>query len=179
MIEFKITDAADQQFGAILNNRRVTMRLRYNTTTDRWSLDLSIDDQPVLHGRRIVVGVDLLEPFGFGIGAVFALSGVFDDPPNRTNLVNGNVKLYHATEAEIDAAAAAAAASQVLTAPLRQRRPLVVTSPSPSPTPSPDPSETPPDPGTVNPAPAGFSRVVDDAGQYITVGSDTLIVPTP
>src|SRR5690242_12462137 len=72
MIEFKIIDAADQQFGAILNLRRVTLRLRYNPTADRWAFNLAIDDEPVLHGRRIVFGTDLLAAYDFGIGAIFA-----------------------------------------------------------------------------------------------------------
>jgi len=104
MIEFTVADAADQQFSAILNNRRVTLRLRYNVTTDRWSLDLSLDDQPVLQGRRIVTGVDLLAPFDFGIGAIFAYPAAEGQIPDRSGLPSGRVRLYHATPAEIEAA---------------------------------------------------------------------------
>lgn len=105
MIVFKIVDVADQQFSAVLNNRRVTIRLRWNLTSGRWSFDMSIDDVPVLHGRRIVTGIDLLAAFNFGIGAIFSLPAVAGAEPNRDNLPNGNVRLYHATQAEIDAAA--------------------------------------------------------------------------
>lgn len=104
MVEFEITDAADQQFGAILNGRRVTIRLRYNVTTDRWSFDLSLDDQPVIHGRRIVTGIDLLAPFNLGLGAIFAMPAVSGAAPGRAGLINGRVRLYHATPAEITAA---------------------------------------------------------------------------
>ena len=106
MIEFPILDEADQQFGAVLNNRRVTLRVRYNTTTDRWSLDVSIDNTPVLHGRRVVAGVDLLLPFSLGIGAVFAVPVKDGEVPNRAGLPGGRVKLYHASEAEIGEALA-------------------------------------------------------------------------
>lgn len=105
MIEFTVINEADQQFGTVINGRRVTLRLRYNVTSDRWSFDLSIDDLPVLHGRKIVTGVDLLAPFGFGLGAIFAVPEKEGSEPDRTNLVNGNVRLYHATDAEIAAAA--------------------------------------------------------------------------
>jgi hypothetical protein len=105
MIEFTIADEADQQFATILNGRRVTMRLRYNVTTDRWSFDLSIDDEPVLHGRRIVTGVDLLAPFDFGLGALFAVP-IDSNNPGRVELPRGSVRLYHATDAEIAAALA-------------------------------------------------------------------------
>lgn len=105
MIEFPIIDAADQQFGAILNGRRVTIRLRYNVTTDRWSFNLSIDDVPVLHGRRIVLGVDLLAAFNFGIGAIFAYADNPAAEPNRDNLPAGVVRLFHGDDADVAASA--------------------------------------------------------------------------
>jgi hypothetical protein len=103
MITFTIADEADQQFATILNGRRVTLRLRYNVTVDRWSFDLSIDDQPVLHGRRIVAGIDLLEPFQFNIGMLVAAPIKAGSIPGRNDLSNGNVKLFHLTEDELAA----------------------------------------------------------------------------
>lgn len=103
MITFKIAEHPDQQFATILNGRRVTLRLRYNVTTERWSFDLSIDDLPVLHGRRIVTGVDLLAPFGFGIGMIVAAPIKPGSEPDRTSLPNGNVKLFHLTADELAA----------------------------------------------------------------------------
>lgn len=107
MMVMNVVDAADQQFGAIFGERRVTVRIRYNPTSDRWSFDLAIDDVPVLHGRRIVPFVDLLKPFDLGIGAVFAIPVTVDAEANRENLPSGAVRLYHATQDEIDAAKAA------------------------------------------------------------------------
>lgn len=96
MIEFSIIDAADQQFAASLNNRRVTLRLRFNTVDQRWSFDLAIDDTPVLFGRKIVTGVDLLAAFDFQVGLIFALPEKDDTTePGRFELPNGLVKLYH------------------------------------------------------------------------------------
>jgi len=103
MITFEISDEADQQFATVLNDRRVTLRLHYSVTTDRWSLDLSIDDLPVLHGRRIVCGVDLLEPFGFGVGVLVAAPVKAGSDPTRDDLPNGNVKLFHAMPEELAA----------------------------------------------------------------------------
>lgn len=103
MIEFIIEDQPDQQFSIILENRRVTMRLVYNQTSERWSFDMSIDDLPILHGRRIVTGVDLLKSFDFGVGVLFAapmLDGFIE--PDRTGLVDGRVKIFHTTETEIE-----------------------------------------------------------------------------
>lgn len=103
MIQFDIADEADQQFGAILDDRRVTIRLRYNPSNDRWSFDLSIDDVPVLNGRRIVTGFDLLKAFNFGIGALIAWVVVPGAVPDRASLPNASVRLYHVPQAEIDA----------------------------------------------------------------------------
>lgn len=102
MISFRITDNADQKFSKILNNRRVTFRLRFNHTSGRWSMDLAIDGDYVLHGRRIVPNVDLIEPFKFGIGVIFAYSHN-GDQPGRQELVDGRVKIYQASEAEKNA----------------------------------------------------------------------------
>lgn len=106
MKEFPITNSADQQFGVVLNDRRVTIRIRYNPTTDRWSFDLSIDDLPVLYGRRIVIGTDLLKAFDFGIGVLFALPSVDGSLPDRSSLPAGLVRVYSATEAEVEEASA-------------------------------------------------------------------------
>lgn len=95
---FRITDHADQQFGTVINGRRVTIRLRYNQTNDRWSFDLSIDDQPVLHGRRVVTGVDLLAPFNLGLGMIIAAVVTPGAVPDRNALPSGEVRLYHLTE---------------------------------------------------------------------------------
>lgn len=102
MTLFEIIDEADQQFGTVVDGRRVTIRVRYNVTSDRWSFDLSIDDTPVLYGRRIVTGVDLLSAFGFGIGALFAYPTTDGAEPDRANLPSGGVQFYHATAAEVE-----------------------------------------------------------------------------
>ena len=105
MIRFKIIDAADQKFSTVLNRRRVTLRVWYSGFDDRWSIDLSLDGDPVINGRKIVTGVDLLAPFNLGIGVLFAMSdkvGVVN--PGRSELPEGLVHLYHATEGEVDAA---------------------------------------------------------------------------
>ena len=104
MNRINIRDHADQQFGTIINGRRVTMRIRKNPTTDRCTLDLSIDDQPVLHGRKIVTGVDLLAPFQFGLGVIFAASVVSGTEPTLDALVGGSVRVFSATDEEVEAA---------------------------------------------------------------------------
>jgi len=105
MIEFKITDAADQKFSTIINSRRVTFRLRYNYVSQYWSFDMALDGDYILHGRRIVLNTDLVAEFDFGIGRIFAYS-TNNSRPGRQELINGTVKFYQANEDEINAAVA-------------------------------------------------------------------------
>lgn len=102
---FSIIDAADQQFGMIIDGRRITIRLRYNPTNDRWSFDLSIDDLPVLVGRRIVTGIDLLAAFNFGLGAIFASTITPGAEPDRAALPAGNVAVFQVSQAEVETVA--------------------------------------------------------------------------
>lgn len=106
MIEFRILDEPRQKFSLLLNRRRVTFELWYSVTTQRWSMDLAIDGAPVLHGRRIVTGADLLAPFSLGIGILFAWPEVDGANPDRQALPLGTVRLYHTTEEEVNAAVA-------------------------------------------------------------------------
>lgn len=101
MKQFTVIDAADQQFGTILNNRRVTIRLRYNVTTERWSMDLAIDDLPVLHGQRVVLGVNLIGAYDLDIGAIFAVAVTGDAIPDRDALPSGRVRMYYASAEEL------------------------------------------------------------------------------
>lgn len=107
MIEFRILDEPRQKFSVLLNRRRVTFELWYSLVSKRWSMDLAIDGAPVIHGRRIVTGVDLLAPFNLNIGIVFAAPEVPGAVPDRAGLPQGTVKLYHTTQEEVDAAVAA------------------------------------------------------------------------
>lgn len=104
MIVFKFTTDPDQKFAMVLNNRRVSFRFRYNVYTDRWSFDLSIDDLPVLTGRRVTLGSDMLGAFTFDIGVLFAVAVVPGAVADRVQLPNGSVRMFHLTQAEIDAA---------------------------------------------------------------------------
>ena len=63
--------------------------------------DLTWDDTPVLYGRRIVTGIDLLAPFDFGIG-IIAAGGMTDQVlPDRNTLPSGEVIFFQATEDEV------------------------------------------------------------------------------
>lgn len=102
MIIIPMIDSADQELGTIINNQRVTFRFRYNTTSDRWSVDVAIDDEYILYGRRLVTGVDILEPFDLGIGVMFVTGHSEFDEPNRDNIANNFVNIYCFNREEMD-----------------------------------------------------------------------------
>ena len=105
MIELKVIDHADQQFGMIFNGKRVTMRLRYNTTSDRWSYDLAMDDQWIVQGKRLVSMVDLFRSFpNLDLGVLFVYPATVGAEPDRHGLPDRLVRLYHATDAEVEEA---------------------------------------------------------------------------
>lgn len=111
MRRFHIIDASRQTFSAVLNRRRCTISLAYNVTTRRWSMDLSIDGTLMLAGRRLVHDTDLLAPWRFDIGSIFASDWEGKGrEPDYDALVNGRTRLLHVTPAEIDAALIEAAA---------------------------------------------------------------------
>jgi hypothetical protein len=97
--EIPIIFAPSQAFTMTLAEKRADFRVFYTETADRWSFDLDLEGLPVLAGRRIVTGVDLIAPFNLGIGEIVCL-----DPsgkgaqPTRRNLPDGIVRLYHAWE---------------------------------------------------------------------------------
>ncbi|MCO5164661.1 MAG: hypothetical protein M9939_26585 [Mesorhizobium sp.] len=94
--QLSIIDAPGQVFSTVVDGRKVTIRLRYNVQAERFAMDLAIDETDVLKGRKVVAEIDLLAPFDFGIGSIFAAD--VDRkwrPPTLANFVNGAVKLFH------------------------------------------------------------------------------------
>lgn len=94
--EIPILDAPSQAFTTTLAERRCDFRVNYSSWADRWSFDLDVDGARVLSGRRIVVGADLIAPFGIGIGRLVAAPwGEDDAEPGRNELPSGRVRLFH------------------------------------------------------------------------------------
>lgn len=104
MREIILTDAADQEFTTILNDLRCTFRFRWNVLGGFWTFDLWVREELVLLGRKVVLGVDLVAPFNFGIGAIFAVDyegkGLL---PDRTSVPERRVRIFHADPEEIEA----------------------------------------------------------------------------
>ncbi len=87
--------AYDQAVSLVMAGQRVTLRLWYNVTTQRWSLDLSRDGAPVLTGKRMPLGTDVLAAHGFGLGALLFHSDKVGAVADYASVINGTVQLIH------------------------------------------------------------------------------------
>lgn len=97
MKEFIVTDAADQQFAAVLNGRRLTLRLWWNHETDYWSLSIYEGETALMLGRRIVPGINLIRRYALGIGWIFARG----EAKGRDAFNSGALRLYQADPGEV------------------------------------------------------------------------------
>lgn len=100
-VKFNMLNQANQKFSAVLNDQRVTFHTLYSNFADRWSMDVAIDDNYVLTGRKILPGVNILKPFNYGIGDVVALGEKSTYQAARNEIPNGLVNIYHAAIEEI------------------------------------------------------------------------------
>jgi hypothetical protein len=99
--ELTIIDAPSQAFTTTLAGKRCDFVVNYSTWADRWSFDLDVDGVRAVSGRKIVVGTDLIAPFGLGIGAIVAAPWGDDAAePGRTELPSGRVRLFQIDPAE-------------------------------------------------------------------------------
>jgi len=95
--EFSVLDAPSQSADVTMNGRRINILLNYNALYDYWTLNLYEEGRPLVVGRKLVLGVDLIERYNLGIGKIICYhvtSKVVREEPNRVNLPNGDVKLY-------------------------------------------------------------------------------------
>lgn len=108
MIEITLIDTADQKYDIQIGDIAAELRFRYNVLAERWAFDLLIDAVPVLQGRMVVTGRDLLNIPRLGLGMMFAcdVSGG-DTAPDYDGLVSGKVRLYYLTPADVVEARAA------------------------------------------------------------------------
>lgn len=99
--ELTIIDAPSQAFTTTLAGKRCDFVVNYSTWADRWSFDLDVDGIRAVSGRKIVVGTDLIAPFGLGIGAIVAAPWGDDRAePGRAELPSGRVRLFQIDPAE-------------------------------------------------------------------------------
>jgi hypothetical protein len=68
-VEFNIRPSVPSQTGyKTLDGQRYSVWIRWNGTTEKWYLDLTLvsDSTVSVKGRALLPGKDLLEPYGYG-----------------------------------------------------------------------------------------------------------------
>lgn len=71
--EIPVTSSPDQVLTVNMAGTQAEIRLAFNTRSERWSLDLSIDGVQKLYGQRVVTGVDLIAPAKLGSGSIYLI----------------------------------------------------------------------------------------------------------
>lgn len=96
-----------------LQGRSIAIRTRYSSEAEAWTLDVSEADPggsevPLISGRRITLGNDLLKGHALRLGALYAIdtTGTGSDP--GAGDLGSRVLLFHVTRSEIDGGAIAA-----------------------------------------------------------------------
>ena len=87
-----------QQLSTTLARQDCDITIRYDDRANRWALDLVVNGKPVLAGRFIHLGVDLLQRLRLDMGMLFAVSWEAGAEPGWTELPAGRVRLLHYEE---------------------------------------------------------------------------------
>lgn len=107
MQRINLTAAPDQRLSVIVDGRRSTFRFRFNAWAQRWHFDMALDDQPVIYGRRVVSGRNLIPGVvlpGKLFAYVYAGNG---SQPGLGDFASGAADLFYVGEAELETALAA------------------------------------------------------------------------
>lgn len=104
MQEIIVTSRTRSRYDVSLEDRALTLRTLYSNVMDQWTFDLvdRATGDPVLSGVPIVTGLDLLEPYGLGLGALVAAAIESPGRDPRRDELGQRVKLIHVPVAEVE-----------------------------------------------------------------------------
>lgn len=74
ILELPLSNEPEQSFSTSINKVRYDIRVAYNVRMQSWTMNLSNPDGVLLTGLVLNSGVDLLHPYNFGIGELYALN---------------------------------------------------------------------------------------------------------
>lgn len=93
-----LNGAPGQEFSTVTNGKRVVFKFRYNSLTERYWFDLSINDAPAIQGRTLVANADLFDAYPGVKSIVGKLFCVDIDnrgrEPTIENLTSGDVRVF-------------------------------------------------------------------------------------
>jgi hypothetical protein len=113
MKRIPFTGYTRERLTTTIEGRTISLRVRYSSESESWFLDLAetqpgTEETPLLSGRRITLGNDLLGSLDLRLGALYAIdtTGAGVDP--GAGDLGSRVLIYHLTEAELAAGVIAA-----------------------------------------------------------------------
>lgn len=68
LYEIPVIDAPRQTLETVLGGQPVTIALNWNAWLQRWALDFTLAGVTIFSGVRMLPGIDLLKPYGLGLG---------------------------------------------------------------------------------------------------------------
>ncbi len=108
MVEIPFSGFPREAMTVPLVGRRIRFRARYSNLMQVWTIDLSevIGDATVrlVSGLVVVIGADLLKPYGLELGGLFAVASDQPKQDAKRGELGVRVKLIHYTPDELAAA---------------------------------------------------------------------------
>ncbi len=97
-----LANTPSQSFNITLDGHNLNMQLRWNTRSRFWTLDIVEKNVFQIFGIALKVGLDLLEPFNFDIGALIVIDITNTNQEMNLNNVGSDSFLVHFTKEEIE-----------------------------------------------------------------------------
>lgn len=108
MVDLPFSGFSRESRDFVLEGRTIRIRSQYSNLMEVWTLDLSevIGDAtvPIVSGITVVLGANLLKPYGLGLGGLFAVASDQPKQDAKRGELGNRVKLMHRTQAELQAA---------------------------------------------------------------------------
>lgn len=105
--EIPFSGASRESMDITLSGRSLRIRTRYAHVQGVWTIDIfdlsSEEPVPLVLGLVIVLGVDMLAPYGLEIGGLIASANPRSRDEAKRGELGGRVRVVHYTEAELEA----------------------------------------------------------------------------
>lgn len=94
--EIEVLDHPDQEFLIRLGNKDIRIKLLFNPSSNRWTMDIWINENLALCGRKIITGIDIIARYELEIGHIYAIdTRASPAQPERYSFTSGDVRLVH------------------------------------------------------------------------------------
>lgn len=102
ILELPLTNVPAYKFVTQLGDRKFRFRFAWNDRNGTWNFDLynADTDALIVGSLTVCLGADLLAPYAFGIGALYALDTLTGNKPAALDDLGTRVKMYWASEDE-------------------------------------------------------------------------------